>query len=293
MILFTQLFLNAIVNAAIYSLLAVGFGLVYRSLRFFHIAFGAVYVVSSYGVIAVMSTVGFPPYLSVLMGLLIGLAAGLLMEKGVYLPLEKIGASSAVFFIASLGIYIVAVNLVALFFGNDVKVLSSGIEPSMSLGWLVLTKMQLVQFFAGWTIIGVTWAIIRKNNFMRGIWAMGETPDLIRVLGLPYENMRSLILVLSSLFAGIASLLVALDVGIDPHVGMNALLTGAVAVLVGGVETYWGWIGGAVLLAILQGLAVWQFSAKWNDLLTFGALVFTLLFRPQGLFSPKKRREER
>ncbi|MBW2647453.1 MAG: hypothetical protein JRE23_15015 [Deltaproteobacteria bacterium] len=128
---------------------------------------------------------------------------------------------------------------------------------------------------------------------MKGIWAMGETPDLVMVLGLPYKLMRMLIFALSSVFAGIASLLVALDVGIDPHVGMHALLTGAVAVLVGGVDVYRGWIGGAVLLAVLQSIAVWQFSARWNDLITFGILIVTLLFRPQGLFSPKKRREER
>ena len=47
------------------------------------------------------------------------------------------------------------------------------------------------------------------------------------------------------------------------------------------------------MLAVLQSIAVWQFSASWNDLITFGILIVTLLFRPQGLFSPKKRREER
>ena len=293
MTLLLQLIFNGIVNAAIYSLLAVGFGLVYRSLRFFYIAFGAVYIVASYAVFALANMAGLPLFVSIILGVLIGAIAGVLMDKSVYLPLEKKRASTSVLFIASLGIYILVVSLVALFFGNEIKILSKGIEPSFSIGALVITRMQVVQFFVGWLIVIGFWLIIRKNNLMKGIWAMGETPDLVMVLGLPYKLMRMLIFALSSVFAGIASILVALDVGIDPHVGMHALLTGAVAVLVGGVDVYRGWIGGAVLLALLQSIAVWQFSARWNDLITFGILIVTLLFRPQGLFSPKKRREER
>ncbi|MFQ5901307.1 MAG: branched-chain amino acid ABC transporter permease [Thermodesulfobacteriota bacterium] len=293
MTLLIQLLLNALVNAAIYTLLAVGFGLVYRSMRFFHIAFGAVYITASYAVIAGVDLSGLPLYLSIIAGVIIGAMTGVVMDRIVYLPLEKRGATAGILFIASLGIYILFVNLIALIFGNEVKILSKGIEPSFSIGSLVITRMQIVQFLVGWMLVIVFWLLIRKNTFMKGIWAMGETPTLVKVLGLPYGFMRTVVFLLSSIFAGVASLLVALDVGIDPNVGMNALLTGAVAVIVGGVDKYWGWIGGAVILAVLQSIAVWQFSARWNDLITFGILIVVLLFRPQGLFSPKKRREER
>jgi len=292
MTLLLQLILNGIVNAAVFSLLAVGFGLVYRSLRFFHIAFGAVYIIAPFAMIACSNLTGAPFIVSIITGLLAAAASGVIMDRVAYLPLERRDATSGVLFIASLGLYILIVNIVALFFGNEIQIVSKGIEPSFSFGPFVLTRMQVVQFFAGWLIVTIFWCIIRKNRFMKAIWAMGETPELVAVLGLPYKLMRTLVFVLSSLFAGIAAILVALDVGVDPHVGMGALLAGAVAVLVGGVDVYWGWIGGAALLAILQSIAVWQFSARWNDLITFGILIITLLFRPQGLFSPKKRREE-
>jgi len=293
MTLLLQLLLNAIVNASIYSLLAVGFGLVYRSMRFFHIAFGAVYIIASYAVIAGLAISGFPLIFAIAAGVLVGALSGVVMDKTVYLPLERTGATPNILFIASLGIYILIVNLIALFFGNEVRILLRGIEPSLSIGSFIITRMQIVQFLVGWVIIILFWFIIRKNTFMKGIWALGETPTLVRVLGLPYGLMRTVVFALSSAFAGTASLLIALDVGIDPHVGMQALLTGAVAVIVGGVDVYWGWIGGAIILAVVQSMAVWQFSSRWNDLVTFGILIVVLLFRPQGLFSPRKRREER
>ena len=293
MSLLLQLLLNALVNAAIYSLLAVGFGLVYRSMRFFHIAFGAVYVVATYAVVGATALAGLPQFAGIFLGLIIASTTGLVMDRAVYYPLEKAGATPGVLFIASLGIYILFVNLIALLFGNEVKILSKGIEPSFSMGSLVFTRMQLVQFATGWLMVILFWAGIRRNTLIKGIWAMGEVSVLVRVMGLPYKFMRTVVFVVSSLFAGFASILTALDVGIDPHVGMHALLTGAVAVIVGGVDVFWGWIGGALILAVLQSIAVWQFSARWNDLITFGILIATLLLRPQGLFSPKKRKEER
>ncbi len=293
MTLLLQLLHNALVNAAIYSLLAVGFGLVYRSMRFFHIAFGAVYIVSTYMVIAATVNFGLPLPPSIAIGLLIASVTGWIMDRTVYFPLENAGATPGVLFIASLGIYILFVNLIALLFGNEVKILLKGIEPSFSIGSLIFTRMQFIQFAVGWIVVLFFWIGIRKNTLIKGIWAMGETPVLVRVLGLPYKRMRTVVFTLSSALAGTASILTALDVGIDPHVGMQALLTGAVAVIVGGVDVFWGWIGGALILAVLQSIAVWQFSARWNDLITFGILIATLLLRPQGLFSPKKRREER
>ena len=293
MTLLLQLILNGIVNASLFALLAIGFGLVYRSLRFFHIAYGAVYIIAPYTAVALMTMAMVPAPLAILFSIMSGAVAGVVMDRAVYYPLERRGATQGVLFIASLGIYILVVNVIAPIFGNELKIISKDLEPSFGAYGLILTRIQIVQFFSGAVLTVFFYLIIRNNTFMKAIWSMGETPDLILVLGFPYKYMRTILFFISSLFAGIASLLIAFDVGIDPHVGIHALLTGAVAVLVGGVEVYWGWVGGAVILALLQSVVVWQFSARWSDLITFGILIATLLFRPQGLFSPKRRREER
>lgn len=289
MIFFLQLLLNSLVSASIYSLLAIGFGIVYRSLRFFYIAFGAIYLISSFSVYLMLE---IPLFIAVTIGILCTVIIGLASDRIIYLPLERIGIGSGGLLIASLGVYIIMVNCIALIWGNELKLLSKGVEPSLSLGSIIITRIQLIQFILGWGLVILFWLLIRKNIMMKGIWAMGETPTLIKVIGLPYGFMRSLIFILSSFFGGVASLLTTFELGIEPHVGMHALLTGAVAVLVGGIDQFWGWIGGALLLAIFQSIAVWLFASKWIDMITFSIFIFTLIFRPQGLFSPKKRREE-
>lgn len=290
--LLLQLLVNGIINASIYCLLSVGFGILYRSMRFFNITLGAVYILASYTVFASLKWAGFPLGVSIAIGIAAACFFGVITDRVVFYPLEKKGAGGGVLLIASLGIYILIVNLIALVFGNEVKILSKGIEPSFSIAHIIIIRMQAIQFLAGWAIVIILWIVIRKNTLMKGIWAMGKTPALVRVLGLPYKLMRTIVFLLSSAFVGLASILVTLDVGIDPHCGMNAFLIGAVAMIAGGIDTFWGWIGGAVLIALLQSISIWKFSAEWNDLIMFGILIITLLFRPQGLFSPAKRKEE-
>jgi branched-chain amino acid transport system permease protein len=78
----------------------------------------------------------------------------------------------------------------------------------------------------------------------------------------------------------------------DVHAGMSYLLLAAVAVLAGGISRMEGWVLGGFLLALLQSLVVWKFSAKWMDLVAFVLLLVVLLFRREGLTGIRKRTEE-
>lgn len=291
--LLLQLLLNGLVTAGVYALLAVGFGMVYRSLRFFHIAYGAIYTVGAYILYLTYHNLKIPLVIALILSVSFSTLLGVIMDIIIYFPLEKREATPGVLFIASLGIYIALVNIVALTFGNEVKVIFGGIQPSLNLGPLILTRLQVIQLLVGWGMVTLFWFVIRKSIAIKAMWAMGEAPFLLKVLGFSWKRLRIYAFGISSSIAAIASILVASDIGVDPHVGMHALLTGAVAVLVGGMERYWAWVGGAFLLAMLQALVIWKISARWQDALTFAILILALLFRPQGIFSPAKRREER
>src|SRR6056297_2417018 len=145
MSLFFQLILNGLVNAAVFSLLAIGFGLVFRSLRLLHIAFGAVYIVASYAMFTAMNLIGLPFLISLFLGVFAAVCIGALMDRAVYLPLRRAGGGGGVLLVASLGIYIFVLNLIALSFGNEGKILTEGVEPSFSIGSLLLTRIQIIQ----------------------------------------------------------------------------------------------------------------------------------------------------
>jgi branched-chain amino acid transport system permease protein len=290
--LLCQLLLNGMASAGLYAMIAVGFGVVYRSTGVFHLAYGGLYVIASYALFSGVGLAHLPVAAALPLALLVTAAVGLGIEKCVYLPFYRRRASGGVVLIASLGVLIVIENGIALAFGNEARTITVGIEPSMRFAGLVLTRIQLIQFGVGSGAVLALWVMLRKWSIAQALWAMGDEPELIPVIGLPVRHLRALVFILSSLLIAIPACLISLDVGMDPHVGMNYLLIGAVAVFFGGVESFWGWTLGAVVLALLQSLAVWKFSARWTDLVTFGMLVAMLLFRPCGMLGSKRRIEE-
>ena len=290
--LFLQLLGNGLVQGAVAMLYAAGFGFVYRSFRVFHIAMGAQFVFSCYGFYTCVTVCKLPLMVSVPVVLALSAAFAALIECVVYHPFAQKRCSSGVVMIASLGVMIVVENVIALAFGNEVKTISNQLEPSVAFAGLRFTRIQLLQFFVGLGVFAAVGVLVRYGKWFKALWAMGDQPELLPVLGLPLMRLRLLVMSLGGVLVAIAAMLIAWDIGMDPHVGMHYLLLGSVAVFFGGTDRYWAWGAGAMLLSVLQSLAVWQFSARWTDLVTFGVLVFVLLFRPQGLFGVSKRLEE-
>jgi branched-chain amino acid transport system permease protein len=290
--LFLQLFFFGIVNGSIYSLLAIGFGIVYRGTGIFHIAFAGIYTLSSYFLFLFYRIFNFPLYISIFISLIFTILIGLLIEKFIYKEFYKRNSSKGAIFIASLGIYIVIENLIALLFGNEVKVLSPGVEPSYTIFKITFTRIEIIQLLASILICFLFYLAVKNFTLMKAIWGMGDEPELLRIIGLPLFKLREYVFIISSFFAGVASILKGLDVGITPHIGMDALLIGVVAIIVGGVDSFKGWIFGSFLIGEIESLIIIKLSHRWAPLATFLLLVLFILLRPQGIFGVKKRLEE-
>lgn len=291
--LLLQLLANGIVNGALYMMLAVGFGLVYRTTYIFHIAYGGIYIASAYFFYTFAVIVHLPIIASVLLTVGCSAVLGYLMEHLLYRPFYRKRANSGVMLIASLGMFIIIENSIALLFGNEIKTISRGLSESWRIGPILIMDIQVVEFAVGLVTVVLFWFAVRRLWIFKAIWAMGDEPDLIPVLGLPLFRLRDVVFMLSSVFVAVPACLISLDVGVDPHMGISYMLIAAVSVLAGGIRRLNGWITGAMLLAILQSLAVWKFSSRWIDLVTFCLLVFMLLLRPHGLISTHSRAEER
>jgi len=201
-------------------------------------------------------------------------------------------ASPLVLFVASLGVYIIFENIIALIFGNEIKMMSTNLEPTIQIIGLIFTRIQIVQFLISISLSILFIYFVKRNIFFKALWALGDEPELIEVLNLPLNQLRLLAFFTAAFYVSAASILTSFDVGMDPHGGLNALLSSAVIVLIGGIDSIKGWILAAYLLALLQSLVIIQFSSKWEPLVSFGVLIIILLFKPQGILGLRKRLEE-
>jgi branched-chain amino acid transport system permease protein len=287
-----QLLANGFATACAYALIALGFGLIYYTSRIFHIAHGAIYTLSAYLFYTVYAIVGWPLLPSALLSVVMIGFVGVGVDLLIYRPLARRGASPLIMLLSSLGLYILLVNFIAMIYGNEVKIPSPGIQPTYSFAGVILTQIQLATICTSLVAFAMFAVALRKLRFGKLVRALRDDPDLLAVLGHDPYRVRTVVFGIGSGLACIAAVLVAMDVGFDPQIGLSALLSAAVAVIIGGVGVFEAAALGALLLGVAQSLVIWQFSARWQDTLTFVVLILFLLFRPQGLLGVKGRVEE-
>jgi len=287
-----QLLANGFVNGCLYALMALGFALIYNTTKIFHIAHGAVYTAAAYICYALHIQLHLPLAVALAGAVAAATALGALIELCLYAPLTRRNASTLVALLSSLGLYVALVNLIALLFGNETKVLRPGIEKTYRALGVILTRIQLAEVLAAVILLPLLVVLLKATLWGRIIRAVRDNPTLAEVLGINLAAVRIAVFALGSALAGLAAALAALDVGMNPQVGMPALLIAAVALIVGGVGTFEGPVIGGFLLGLLQSLVVWQISARWTDAITFGVLILFLLFRPDGLAGRRRRLEE-
>lgn len=287
----TQILVNGLSRGCLYALSAFGFGLVFNSTKTLHVLHGAVFTASGYILYwSLNAGILFP--VSFLLSLLCAAFLGLLSETFLYGPLRRAGASSKAAFVASLGGFVLLVNLIALAWGSAGRTIKSPVDGVVTLSGLVVSNVQVSQV-ALLLLLVAAYPFLLLSPVGRSLRALRDAPLLFEALGFDLHKARLLVLALGSLLAGLAGVLSALDVGVEPYGGFTMLLYSAAATIVGGVGVFHGAVIGGIMLGLLQAIVSLYLSSGWEEASVLLAMAVFLLIRPQGIFGLRQRAEER
>ena len=159
-----QFLINGFITGILYSLLAIGFALVYNTTKLFHIVAAAIYVFAAYMFYLFSVTIGMPVLMAAIIAIILTMGLNLLTDVSVYRPLKKRNASNNVAFVASIGMMTVIVNLIALCFGNETKVIDNTIHRSFTFGSVIITTPQIWQLVVGGLVIAAFLVLGSENT---------------------------------------------------------------------------------------------------------------------------------
>ena len=284
-----QFIINGLITGILYSLLAIGFALVYNTTRIFHIAAAGIYVFAAYMFWFFVAKVGLPIILASFVAIALTMLLSLLSELLVYRPLKNRNASLNVAMISSIGAMTVIINTIAMCFGNETKVVENAILQPLTFGDIIITTPQKYQALIGIAVLAAFMIILQRTNWGLRLRALSADETLFETLGYDTKSTRIMVFLASGAFIAIASCLTVYDVGLDPNMGMSVLISAVVAMIIGGVGKFSTCILGGLTLGILQSLTVYQFASNWQNAVTFVVLLILLFLRPQGIAGYKQR----
>ena len=288
-----QVFANAVLCAAVYALVGLGFGLAYSVTRFFHFAHGAVVVCGAYAFYLFTAVLGCSPWVAAMFAILAAVLLGCAVEWMIYRPLRRQRTTPLGLLLASLGIYIVWQNAIALCFGDETRsVRSSTVSEGIDILGARLTSIQLWTILLAATLVAATAVWLSRSPTGKAMRAVGNDIELALSRGLPVERIVLLTFGVASALAGVAGILVAMDVDMCPTMGLHILMMSVVVVIVGGVGSTSGVAVAALLLGCVREFSGWFVGSQWRDGVSFLVLLVFLVLRPQGVFGKPLRKAE-
>lgn len=293
--MYLQILSNGIIAGAIYALVALGFSVIYKTVRFFHFAHIVPYTAGPYVVFGILTLMpesrGIVSWLvAVPLAIIASAGLGVGIDQGIYRPLRKRKAPNFIFLLAAFGVFIFFQNFIALIFGSQIRTIGAG---SVREGWQVLDAVitptqTLIIGVSVVTLLLCLW-IFNKTKLGRAIRAVADSRAGASVCGINPERITMWAFLVGSALAGIAGILIGLETNLHPYMGFSVILKGIIASIIGGIGSIPGAILGGVFLGLVENLGIAFIPAGWKDAIAFGVLILFLLFRPQGIFGKRSR----
>lgn len=151
----------------------------------------------------------------------------------------------------------------------------------------VITPIQILILSASLIIFAVLWFIVDRTKMGKAIRAVADDPIGASVSGIYPEKVILYAFAIGSALAGMAGVLISLETNIEPTMGLNAILKGIIASIIGGIGSIPGAVLGGLFLGIVENLGIWKIQAGWKDTIAFTVLIIFLLLRPEGILGKK------
>ena len=218
-----QFIVNGFITGILYSLLAIGFALVYNTTSLFHIVAAASDVFAAFKFYWFSVTFGLPIFFGAIIALVLPMGLSLLTNDSVYRPQKKSKSSNNMAIIASIGMMTVIVNLLALFFGNETKVIDNTIYRSFTFGNIIITTPQMWQLVVVGIVFVAIIVFVWASQWGIRFRALSVDGVLFGTMGYNKTHTRTLVFLMSGAFIAIGSCRNVYAIGLDSNMLNEAL----------------------------------------------------------------------
>jgi branched-chain amino acid transport system permease protein len=296
MAFFFQELVNGITTGALYSLVALGFSMVYGVLKLLNFAHGDLYMIGAYVGFFVIQWFGGPSALTVPVPLLLlvmfVLAAGLVgglgvaIERFAYRPLRD--APRIAPLITAIGISFFLENAALLLFGAQFRVyntadfisLSSGIQ----IGSVTIGTVQILVLVLGLVFMVGLRELVNRTKLGEQMRAVAADREAAEMMGINVNFTISATFFLGSALAGVAGVMGGLLFNqVTPTIGFIVGLKAFTAAVVGGIGSIPGAMLGGLLIGVAESMITGYISSTYTNLFVFALLIVVMLVRPSGL----------
>ncbi|MFA5663613.1 branched-chain amino acid ABC transporter permease [Castellaniella sp.] len=281
--------INGLIAGTMYAIFAGGLTLIWGTMKMLNFAHGAFFMVGGYVLYMLYQANHLNPVLAIAVALLVVYLISLLVERAVIRPLLNKATWPLTTIIATLGVMIFLQNGALNIWGADYKSLDYFVDGIVRVMGVRVSYQRLLIFLVSIVTLGVMWYLLKYTRFGMALRATAQDPDAAKLYGINVLRVYSQTYALSAVLGGIAAVMMAPIVSVNPLMGVGPLLKGFVVVILGGLGSFAGAIVGGLLLGVLEAIGSLYTSAEWGDVISYAILIFIIWAKPWGLLGIEER----
>lgn len=271
---------NGLITGAFYALLALGLALILGLNNTINFAQGAFMALAAYFAYTLEPSLGFWGALAVapLLAGVLGLVVEVFLIRRLYKrdPLYSL--------LLTFGLALIMQDVIRTVWGANGVPLSipESLGHPLSQTYFFLTGYRL--FVVAVALVGtaVLFAVLRYTRLGIRIRAGNADLETVSALGVNIYLLRTANFVIGIVFAGVAGILAAGQLGLEPTMGDGLLMPAFVAIVVGGVGSLLGSLLGGLLIGVASGVTTAYFPAA-SEAVIYLIMGLMLVVRPRGL----------
>jgi branched-chain amino acid transport system permease protein len=294
---FVQQMINGITIGAFYSLVALGYTMVYGVLKLINFAHGDLFMWGAYlgltglnVLLAVFAQTTAWAILPAVVIVMITVAlVGVLVERVAYRPLRTAGRLAPV--ISALGVAFILQSLARNVYGASWKTYPTGITPTGGITVaenVRISAMQIAVLVVSFLLMGALYLFVQRTRIGTAMRAVSLDHDTSRLMGIDVNRIIAGVFLIGPGLGGVAGMIVALYYGsFDFTLGWTFGLKAFIAAILGGIGNIPGAMLGGMLLGTIETLGAGYLSPQWKDVIAYAILIMILVFRPTGLLGER------
>jgi len=275
--------INGLVNGMILALVASGLTLIFGIMDVVNFAHGELVMLGAFvGATTLGVTGNF--WLALIAATLAIAAFGAILQVSTLRPL--LGRDPLTTILATFGISLVLQKYALWQWGPSARKLQEPITGQFSLFYLQYPWYRIATALISAAIIGALYLFLRYGKY--GIWIRAAMQDRVmaQAMGIPVPSLHIGVFAIGAGMAAASGVLFGPLAGVTQNIGADFTLRAFIVVVVGGMGNLGGSILASIFISLLEAYASLIVSPSQAVIVSFVALILTLLFRPTGLFVP-------
>jgi branched-chain amino acid transport system permease protein len=285
---FFEVLIGGLLIGVMYSLVALGFVLIFKASGVFNFAQGSMVLFAALTFVGLMEH-GVPMVVSLIATVGIMILLAIVVERIVLRPL--VNQAPIILFMSTIGIFYFLDGFGQILWGSNIKVLDIGIPTDpMFVGDILINKFDIIAALIAGTLVAVLAAFFQTTRIGRALRAVADDHQAAMSVGIPLKTIWAIVWSVAGIVGLVAGIMWGTRLGVQFSLSLVALKALPVLIL-GGLTSIPGAIVGGLIVGAGEKLAevflggfVGGAIEDWFAYML--ALVF-LLFRPQGLFGER------